>query len=207
MEEIKENDRNDVILQGYVVFCKELLNSTVLMIKTGYHYEDATKTNAPRVLLNGERLEQMKAQGIRVGSYVKIKANVQSTRKTLEDGTHQYSQIPFVEEIELIDRLPGDFGRPGRYPDPINECILDGEITNIHQLAENVLRITVRTIKNGHLSYVQCYRTKPGTEKVLEKLSVGDRVHMECFIKSKKKNRNGQLIPYHDVTVKVIQKL
>lgn len=195
--------KNDFKLRGFVVHENVNEKRAFLLVRPGYW---SRKIDSVMVLLFGDVLESMKEQNIEKYSYVEIAYNVQS-RKTevLDNGSRsvRYSQIPIAESIKKVEQTPlGDFDEPGGYP--LNEGVLEGELINIYRLAENVLRITIKTIKNDRISFVQCYRVKSNTQNILDRLKKGQIVHAECIVRNKKREKDGDIQYHQDVEIQRI---
>lgn len=194
--------RNEFTLQGFIVFENLTDRRGSIMIKPGNFQESV---DAPMLLLTGNVLNQYKDEKFRKGQYVKATIKIQSYVNDVQnaDGSigKRYHQEAFVQKLEKVDPIPGDFDELTEYPTPVNEGVLEGELINIFRLSANMLRMTILVTTDNRPSYVACYRNLPNTQRVMDKLRVGDQLHLECHLTNQEKEHNGQMTHYQDVMI------
>lgn len=158
------------------------------------------------VLLTGDVFQQYKDEQFRKGLYVKATIKIQSYVNDVknEDGStgKRYHQESFVQTLERVAPIPGDFDELSRFPRPINRGVLEGELVNIYRLSGNIVRMTILTITDERRSYVTCYRNMPNAQRVVDKLRVGDQLHLECYLTNQQKEHDGKIVHYQDVMIR-----
>lgn len=194
--------KNEFVLQGFIVFENLAETRGNIMIKPG-GFQDTV--DAPMVLLTGNVFQQYKDGQFRKGLYVKATIKIQSYVNDVrnEDGStgKRYHQESFVQTLERVDPIPGDFDELSRFPNPINRGVLEGELVNIYRLSGNIVRMTILTIIDDRRSYVTCYRNMPNAQRVVDKLRVGDQLHLECYLTNQQKEHDGKIVHYQDVMI------
>ncbi len=199
---------NDVVAQGVIVHKYSTDKVTILTISTG----KATQVvNYPKFVFFGEA----KAEADKFEKYdnVQIKGNVQSSRRT-KDGKRFTTQSCYGEEIK---RTPRDMERmfginDGKFEDPVNHVELAGELVSVEATTEGILKILLRTVKNGRVSNVQIFEFTNKAKEKAEKLHKGDNVCVVGTIQTIKKERinketsESEAAYYENVVAKVLRK-
>lgn len=196
--------RNEFTLQGFIVYDSLSDRRGSIMIKPG-GYQDTVE--APMLILIRDMLHKYQEKGFHTGQFVKVTAKIQSYVHNVKnrDGSYsnekRYHQEAYVQDIVALDPVPGDFDEPSRFPEPMNRGILEGELLNIYRLSPTIIRMTVLTITDDRRSYVTCYRNQPNAQRVMDKLRVGDQLHLKCYLTNQQKEHNGVMEHYQDVMI------
>lgn len=199
---------NDVIAQGVIVHKYSTDKVTILTISTGR----ATQViNYPKFVFFGEA----KAEADKFEKYdnVQVKGNIQSSRRT-KDGKKFTTQSCYGEEIK---RTPRDMERmfginDGRFEDPINHVELAGELIAAEATSDGILKILLRTVKNGRVSNVQVFEFTNKAEEKASKLQRGDNVCVVGTIQTIKKERTDretektETVYYENVVARILRK-
>lgn len=199
---------NDVVAQGVIVHKYSTDKVTILTISTG----KATQiVNYPKFVFFGEA--KVEADKFEKYDNVQIKGNVQSSRRT-KDGKRFTTQSCYGEEIK---RTPRDMERmfginDGKFEDPVNHVELAGELVSVEATTEGILKILLRTVKNGRVSNVQIFEFTNKAKEKAEKLHKGDNVCVVGTIQTIKKERinketsESEAAYYENVVAKVLRK-
>ena len=194
---------NEVIERGTIVnkFVTDKATLLTLAVRT------PKAVNFPKFVFFGDLAKDV-AENYNEKDHVDVTGNVQSSKRTV-DGRTIYSQSIFAEKIAPSPKLLEDsFGKDigNRYADPINSVKIAGEVVSIFSPSNNIVQITIRTEKNGHLSFVKAFLFSRNSGKVLEDFHKGDTVYMVGEIQTPRKEKDGVTNYFENVVVKEIQK-
>lgn len=188
---------NDIMLRGFVVHKFEAKGATMITISTG----TAGKVpNYPKVVCFGKNIEI--AKNINVGDNITVRGNIQSSRRRKDDEEF-YTQSIFADEIMKSPKmLEEEFGITGKkFAPPINEAKFAGVVQYIYSPAKNIVKVTIRTIKNKRISYVvMTYFTK-SVGKVMESIRVNNNVCAVGSIQTSKKTKDNEILHYENVII------
>lgn len=196
--------RNEFTLQGFIVYESLSDRRGSIMVKPG---REQDTVEAPMLILIGDALHKYQEEGFHTGQYVKVTAKIQSYVHNVRnrDGSYsdekRYHQEAYVQDIVIVDPIPGDFDELSRVPDPMNQGIIEGELLNLYRLSPGIIRMTILTITDNRRSYITCYRNQPNAQRVMDKLRVGDQLHLECYLTNQQKEHNGVMEHYQDVMI------
>ena len=197
----KNTDVNEVVIQGRVVHAYATGKATILTISTGR----ATITpNYPKVVFFGELAEE--AAKYSAGHFVKAVGNIQSTKKN-PNIKNQVTLSIFGESISLAEtQFELDHGLPGLYSAAINHFKLAGSIVSIDIPAKNIVRFTVKTVKNGRPSFVELSLYSKETAKIVSEHLPGSFVRVSGTVQtSRSTNKKGETKYYQSYVVSELQ--
>ena len=189
MENIKTTkvDVNEVVLQGKIVHKYVVDKATLLTINTG---RATLVPNYPKVVFFGAGKDE--AAKYNTGDNVRIVGNIQSSKRNPNIKNQQTISI-FGEEITAAEtQFEKDFGIPGVYAIPVNHFKLAGTITEVNIPNKNNVTLVVKTMKNGHVSYVKLVHFTKNPEQIIGKYLPGEYVCVSGLVQTSKLERNGE---------------
>ena len=200
-------DMNDVVLRGYVVHKFKANKATLINVSTrdysrpGTVGENKRITHAadyPEVVFFGELADKV-ANSVKEGDFVTVTGNMQSSKRDVVTQSVFGEDIQFTES--LLESAAGvDAGKS--YPEDKNELILKGEVTSVKVFSPHTLGLIVRTVKNGHVSFVRVTYHVANADKEAEKIPNRSHVACVCRITTSKKEKDGKTNHYENVIVK-----
>lgn len=118
------------------------------------------------------------ADKLELHARVAVQGNVQSSVRTREERRYVTQSI-YADEITEIPNAS----------ERANYVKLTGEVVSIATPAENILRLVVRTFKNGRRSNVQVFRFDEKAGDIAASLKNGDVVSLVGTVQTTKKEK------------------
>lgn len=194
---------NDALIQGTIVHKYVNDKVTILTLSTGRNA--AGIVNYPKIVFFND--SNLGADKFEVYDRVTVRGNVQSSFRRNDERPHVTQSI-YGEEIHETPRVMESFGiKEGNYEAPKNQIRLAGEVLSVDEPAKNVVRLLVRTIKNGRTSNVQMFDFTSRAEKLMEEIKTGDNVCVIANVQTSKKEKEGNPVYYENVVVQQIEKV
>lgn len=192
----KNEDVNEVILQGRIVHKFANEKSVILTIATGR----ATITpNYPKVVFLGETKDE--AVKYEVGDSVKIVGNLQSSKPNPNIKNQMLVSV-FGESIEVAKtQFEEDYGIKGNYAMAINRFKLAGTITAIDIPTSSIVRFTVRCVKNGRISFVVLIHYSKNPMAIIQSHLPGSFVRVSGSVQTQKITKGNKTNYYQNYTV------
>ena len=196
MAERTINYENEVIFQGTVVHKYSTPKVTILTISTG---RATNIVNYPKCVCFGKAKEE--ADKLELHARVAIQGNVQSSVRTREERRYVTQSI-YADEITEIPNAS----------ERANYVKLTGEVVSIATPAENILRLVVRTFKNGRRSNVQVFRFDEKAGDIAASLKNGDVVSLVGTVQTTKKEKavegseDKETIHYENIVIRSLSK-
>lgn len=197
---------NEVTVSGVIVHKYATAKATTLTISTGR----ATKVpNYPKVVFFND-LAKEADEKFELYDNVTITGNVQSSRRVREDRIY-YTQSIFGESIsstpKAMELAFGVEDGGDRYTQPKNLIKIAGSIVDIATPSKNLVRINIRTMKNGRQSSVRAFYFTQDVGQVMADFRVGDNICAIGNIQTNKKEKDGKVNYYENVVLKEVQKV
>lgn len=194
---------NEVFERGTIVnkFVTEKATLLTLAVRT------PKVVNYPKFVFFGELAKDV-AENYNEKDHVDVTGNIQSSKRVV-DGKAVYSQSLFGESISPSPKLmESSFGKDigNKFDDPVNTVKVFGEVASIFSPSSNIVQFTIRTEKNGHLSFVKAFLFSRNSGKILESFHKGDSVYMVGEVQTPRKEKDGVMNYFENVVVKEIQK-
>jgi len=200
--------QNDVIGQGVIVHKYSTPKVTILTVSTG---RATSVPNYPKFVCFNEAKE--KADKMNERDHVTILGNVQSSVRTREDRRYITQAIYADDVYETPRAMEKAFGiKNGEYEGPVNQVSIAGELASVATPTDNILRITVRTVKNGRRSNVRAFYFTNRAKEIAESLKPGDNVCFIGTIQTTKKDRpidgtdEVETVHYENVVIRSLRK-
>lgn len=192
---------NEVEIQGKLVHKFVTDKATLLTVNTG---RATTVPNYPKVVFFGP--EKDEAAKFEVGDNVRITGNIQSSKRNPAI-KNQVTLSVFGETIApATTQFEQNFGVSGVYAAPINQFKLAGTIVSIDIPNKNLVRLTVRCVKNNRISFVQLVHFSKFPEKVIAEYLPGDFVRVLGSVQTTKQEKNGEMRYYQSYVVTELHK-
>ena len=199
--ETRINYVNDVLIQGKVVHKFTTDKVTLLTVNTG---RATSVPNYPKIVFFGNLKDE--AAKFEKGDSVKITGNIQSSKRNPAI-KNQITLTVFGESIAPAEtQFQQAFGVPGVYAAPVNHFMLAGTITSIDVPSKNIVRLTVRCVKNNRISFVQLVYFSNYPEKVITEYLPGTYVRVIGHIQTDKQEKNGEMRYYQSFVVSELHK-
>lgn len=197
---------NEVTVSGVIVHKYATEKATTLTISTGR----ATKVpNYPKVVFFND-LAKEADEKFELYDNVTITGNVQSSRRVREDRIY-YTQSIFGESIsstpKAMELAFGVEDGGDKYTQPKNLIKIAGSIVDIATPSKNLVRINIRTMKNGRQSSVRAFYFTQDVGQVMADFRVGDNICAIGNIQTNKKEKDGKVNYYENVVLKEVQKV
>ena len=192
---------NEVVLQGKIkdVFYKD--NVTVLTLAVGI--ELSSRHNFPQVLCFREAKKQ--ADQFKKDDSVKITGNIQSSRRNPNIKNQVLVSI-LAETVESAkSRMEEAFNVQGAFVKPQNSFCVAGKVSDVELHASNVCNITVKTYKNGHVSFVRLVRYMKSPQDSALTIAPDDYVYALGQVQTTKKEENGKFYYYQNYVANEIK--
>lgn len=184
-------DLNEVVIQGRVVHRFATDKTTILTISTG---RATISTNYPKVVFFGDMKDE--AAKCAVGSYVRAVGNIQSSKRNPKIKNQTTLSI-FGESVgPAPTQFEEDHGIPGLYASSVNHFKLAGTITAIDIPTRNMVRFTVKCVKNGRPSFVNLAFFSKEPAKVVAAHLPGSFVRVSGSVQTSKTTKNGEVHHY-----------
>ena len=184
-------DLNEVLIQGRIVHRYAAEKATILTVSTG---RATIAQNHPKVVFFGEIKDE--AAKYDVGSFVKITGNIQSSKRN-PSIKNQSTLSVFGESIgPATTQFEEDHGIPGSYAPAINHFKLAGTITSIDIPTKNIVRLTVKCIKNGRPSFVTLIFFSQEPAKVVAAHLPGSFIRASGCVQTSKSTKGGETSHY-----------
>lgn len=191
---------NEVTVQGVIVhkFCTDKV--AILTINTG---NSTPVVNYPKVVFFGKVHDEI-AENYKVNDHVCIKGNIQSSRRKpgIKD---QVMQSIFGESIEKTQSLmEGAFkitNVKNSYKPFANSFKIAGTVVSTKKLSDSTIGITLRTQKNGHISFVRLVHFSRNVDKSLAELHKGDYICGVGCVQTAKKTTPKGVAHYEDFVI------
>lgn len=190
---------NEVTVQGVIVhqFCTDKV--AILTINTG---NSTPVINYPKVVFF-DKLDEI-SKDYKVGDHVCVKGNIQSSKRKSEI-KNQITQSIFGETIKktqsLMENAFNITSVKNSYKPFENTFRVAGTIVSLRPLTANTLGITLRTHKNGHVSFVRLVHFAKNMDKLLSELHPGDFVCGVGCVQTAKKNTKKGVSHFEDFVV------
>lgn len=195
MQKTDINYVNSIVLQGVVVHKYTTNKATIITLKI---QGPSGISNAPKVVCFSENA--LRASNYDLNDHITVTGNIQSSKRVLNDKEF-YTQAVFAESISETPRAMGEaFGLAGgTYLPPCNEFKLAGIVTSIVTPSSDVIRITLRTVKNGRTSIVQAFYHTKEVGKYMQQIRVNDYICGVGSLQTAKKIKDGETKYYENV--------
>ena len=193
---------NEVVLQGSVAYKFSNDDATVLTLIVG----GATNvSNYPKVVCFGEAKKQ--ADKFEKGDFVKVTGNIQSSKRKPKVKNQSLESV-FAESVEKAKTdMEETFKVDGHYVTYKNFFKVSGEVTATECLAGNIYNITVKTTKNGRLSFVRLTKFVKSAEDSVLAIAPGDYVYVLGHIQTRKKTDNGVSQYFQNYIISEVKKV
>ena len=191
------NDYNDVVIQGRITHIMSRPSLVVLTICTGRATKEMSYV---RAVCYGDAMKQ--ALSFKKDDRVRVTGNIQSSIRNTKIENQQTLSVfaesvsepltAFSERFEDASTVEGDF------VESKNEFRVSGTVVNVApSKSGNSLYLTVRSIKNGRLSFVKITYYPKDKENV-EEIKRGTKVCSYGWIRAKnEKNESGKFLYKH----------
>lgn len=183
---LAKQDVNEVVIQGKIIHKYAAEKVTILTISTG---RATAIPNYPKVVF----FEDLKdtAASYEVGTFVKAVGNIQSSKRNPHIKNQTVLSV-FGESIELAEtQFELDHGIPGAFAPVINHFKLAGVITAIDIPTRNIVRLTVKCVKNGRTSFVTLSYFSKEPAKVIAEHLPGTFVRASGSVQTSKTEKDG----------------
>lgn len=203
-----QKDINEVLLQGIILNKYVTPDVTILTINTG----SATPVrNYPKVVFFGEP-KAMVDDGYETGDHVTIKGNIQSSKKNPEI-KNQIMQTVFGESIKMTPTIMEEaFGLdiPTSYKRYVDTFKISGLLQAIELIdcpAHNMVKLTIRTVKNGHVSFGEFVYYSDNAVNVANAMKPDERIYaIGCVQTSRTTSATGETEYHQDYVLTEIAK-
>ena len=180
-------DLNEAVIQGRIVHKYAADKATILTISTG---RATISPDYPKVVFFGSMKDE--ANKYSTGSFVKVVGNIQSSRRNPKIKNQMTLSI-FGETIEPAStQFEEDHGIPGTYANVINHFRLAGTITAIDIPAKNIVRLTVRCVKNKRQSFVTIIYFSKNPANVIAEHLPGSFVRVSGSVQTTRNEKRGE---------------
>lgn len=191
-----KSTENEVLLQGTIVHKFVTPDVAILTINTG----NATPVpNYPKVLFFGDLRTKVESD-FNLRDHVTIKGNIQSSKKK-ENVKNQIMQSIFGESIEhTASTMQNAFGIESKnsYKPFVNTFKVAGHVLAIECPSPKVIRLTIRTKKNGHISFAKYVYYTQEPEKFLSRIHPQDFLCAVGCVQTSKVANNGETRHYQN---------
>ena len=178
----------------------------ILTLSTG---KATPVTNFPKILFFGE-LRNKVEKDFEQGSHVTVVGNIQSSKKK-DNIKNQILQSIFAESIEKTESLMEEaFGvsTSTSYKKYENTFKIAGEVMALDCPAESMIRMTIKTIKAGRVSYARYVYYTASPEDVLSSIHPKDYVlGVGCVQTNKTKKKNGETQYFQNYVITELAKM
>ena len=198
-------NENEVLLQGVIVHKFVTPAVAILTINTG----NATPVpNYPKVLFFGELRDEIEKE-YEVRDHVSVRGNIQSSKRK-PNVKNQIMQSIFGESIEATHSAMQDaFGVDSKnsYKPFVNTFKVAGQVMSIECPSANIIRLVIKTEKNGHISFARyVYYTKE-PDKFLSSVHPQDYLCAVGCVQTSKSEASGDVKYYQNyVLLELIKK-
>ena len=200
---------NEVVVQGVVVHKYSTPKVTILTLSTG---RATGVVNYPKCVCFNEAKEA--ADKFKEHDHVTVYGNVQSSIRTADNERRYTTQSIYADRVEETPRIMENaFGiKTGDYEDPENLVKIAGEVLFVTVPSDNILRLIVRTEKNGRRSNVQAFYFTDKAKDLAEVINRGDNVCFVGTIQTSKKTRKDEetnedrIVHYENVVIRSLRK-
>ena len=201
MSNEKRETINELVLQGGIVHKLSTSDVTILTITTG---NITSIKNYPKVVCFREAKEQ--ADKFKEGDYVRVTANIQSSKRNPKIKNQALESI-FAESVEEAKSVMEEkFNVEGYFVAYQNELKICGPVVSTSSLAGNVCNIVVRTMKNDRLSFVKLTKFIKSPNDPALAIAPGDYVYALGHIQTRKKEVNGKPHTFQNCVISEIKK-
>ena len=182
-----KQDVNEVFIQGRIIHKYASEKATILTISTG---RATIAPNYPKIVFFAEVKEA--ADSYEVGNFVKVVGNIQSSKRNPHIKNQNLLSV-FGESIMPAEtQFELDHGIPGAFAPAINHFKLAGVITAVDIPTKNIVRLTVRCVKNGRPSFVTIIHFSKEPAKVVAEHLPGTFVRVSGSVQTSKNEKGGE---------------
>lgn len=192
---------NRVLIEGVIVHKYVTPKIVILTINTGSASQEA---NNPTVLFFPDKMQNV-IDNYAVKDHVVINGYLQSAvrRPEIKKQNTLFITGDTIAKSKPIGTLPN--GKPQYAFQNFFEA--EGKITQVEEVFNNLVRVRMFTLVNGHPSFLNlvCYTNNP--EKMISKLNVDDDLHVTGCIQTLKKVIDGETRYFENYVIRKFKKI
>ncbi len=201
---MNQTNENQIVISGRLIrkIKTDKTLSLIILVNPG------KTANFPRVIFFGDNAKKYDEK-YSEGDYVRIVGNVQSSKRTADDGKVTFTQTIFGESVEDAKTYAeSEFsGGKGYNIKDENEVSICGKVLSIFSPRDNFLSVVVGTNKNNHFSSVKMSYFGRNCGDILADVHSGDYISTVGKIETSKKEIDGKARYFENVVIRDIAKV